>query len=320
MTQTLPDISVVIPVYGCEQILYPLHQRIHTVLTSLQVTFEIVLIHDGASKESWQIITELSDTNANVHGIKLSRNYGQHYAITAGIDFCRGKWLVVMDCDLQDRPEEIANFWVKAQEGYDIVIGRRINRQDSFMKRLGSKLFHKFFGYMTDQKTDAAQANFGIYSRKVVEQLKRLSEHSRCFPLLIRWLGFRTATINIEHNHRTEGNTTYTFGRLVSLAIDVIVSYSNKPLKLFIQTGFIISFISTCFALGLVVRYFIYDQPVQGWTSVMVSIFFLSGLNLLGMGVLGVYIGRIFNQVKGRPLYIIDTITTQQTVSDISTP
>lgn len=317
MTNIHPEISIVVPVYGCEAVLYPLHERLCNVLAELKISsFEIILIHDGASNESWQIISQLSDSDTRVVGIKLSRNYGQHYAITAGIDYCRGKWLVVMDCDLQDRPEEIANFWVKAQEGYDIVVGRRLERQDYFVKRIGSKLFHKIFGYMTDQESDATQANFGIYSRKVVDQLKSLPEHSRCFPLLIRWLGFQTATIDIEHDYRAEGKSTYTFRRLISLAVDVIVSYSNKPLKMFIKAGFIISIISTCFAIALIVRFFIYNQPVQGWTSVMVSLYFLSGLNLLGMGTLGVYIGRIFNQVKGRPLYVIDEIIRKIDMED----
>lgn len=307
-----PDISVVIPVYGCEKILYSLYERLYLVFHELDVSYEIILVHDGATAKSWRIIAELSETDKRVRGIKLSRNYGQHYAITAGVDYCLGNWLVVMDCDLQDKPEEIFKFWKKAQEGFDIVIGRRHDRHDSLMKRTGSKLFYKFFGYMTDQKTDAAQSNYGIYSRKVVEELKRLPEYSRCFPLLIRWLGFDTVAVDIEHSQRAEGESTYTLGRLISLAVDVIVSYSNKPLKLFIQAGFLISLISTCFALGLILRFFIFAQPVQGWTSVMVSIFFLSGINLLGLGVLGVYIGRIFNQVKGRPLYVIDQITPLQ--------
>ena len=213
-----------------------------------------------------------------------------------------------MDCDLQDRPEEIVKFWQKAQEGFEIVVGRRIERQDSWLKRWGSQTFHRVFGYMTDQKSDTTQSNYGIYSRKVIEHIKSLPEYSRCFPLLIRWVGFTTATIDIEHDTRIEGKTSYNLRKLFSLAIDVIVSYSNKPLKLFINSGFIISAISTLFALGLVIRYFIYDKQVQGWTSVMVSLFFLSGINLLGIGILGVYIGRIFNQVKGRPLYIVEKI------------
>lgn len=312
MTSSPPDISVVVPVYGCEKVLFALQERLREVMLSLQVSFETIYVHDGASERSWEIIEELVKTTPSVVGVRLSRNYGQHYAITAGIDCCKGNWLIVMDCDLQDRPEEITKFWVLANKGFDIVVGRRRIRQDSYLKRLSSRLFHKMFRYMTEQESDAAQANFGIYSRKVIEHLKSLPEYSRCFPLLVRWLGFTSTTIDVEHDARLEGKTTYNLGRLMTLAIDAIVSYSNKPLKLFINIGFTISFVSTCFATALFFRYFMYDQPVQGWTSVMVSLFFLSGVNLLGLGTLGLYIGRIFNQVKGRPLYVIDEIVRKK--------
>lgn len=314
MNNDLPTISIVVPVYGCDEVLRKLHRRLCVVLEGLAASFEIILVDDCGPGNAWQVISDLCAQDTRVFGIRLSRNYGQHYAITAGIDYCRGSWLVVMDCDLQDRPEEISLFWHKAQEGYDVVVGRRVKRQDSWLKRMGSRIFHDVLSYMTDQRSDSAQANFGIYSRKVIDQLKRLSEYSRAFPLLVKWVGFNSTTIDIQHDERAEGKTTYTLQKLISLAVDIIISYSNKPLNMFVQTGFVMSLVAFGCGAVLVGRFFVYDRAVQGWTSVMVSMYFLSGLLLLGMGVLGVYVGRIFNQVKGRPLYVVDEIVGRESV------
>lgn len=308
MKKNPPVISVVVPVYGCDQVLYLLYERLKDVLGECDLSFELILVDDCGPGRAWEVITDLCTRDAHVIGIRLSRNHGQHNAITAGIDYCTGDWLVVMDCDLQDRPEEIPRFLRKALVGYDVVVGRRQERQDNWLKRIGSRVFHGFFAYLTDQPSDSAQSNFGIYSRKVVEELKRLTEYSRCFPLFVRWLGFETATIDIKHDKRAEGKSSYNLKRLVSLAVDITVSYSNKPLRIFIQTGFLMSFSAFFYGLWLISRYFVFDQIVQGWTSVMVSLYFLSGLLLLGMGTLGIYIGRIFNQVKARPLYVVDMV------------
>jgi len=307
--ENVPDISIVVPVYGCDGTLVRLYERVSTVLHSIPASFELIFVDDDGPGDPWKIIDQMAQMDHRVIGIKLSRNFGQHYAITAGVDFSRGSWLVVMDCDLQDRPEEIPCFWKKAQEGWDIVIGRRIERQDSFFKQLTSRSFHKLFGYMTEQTSDATQANFGIYSRKVVDEFKRLPEHSRAFPLLIRWLGFKSTTIEIQHDERTSGKSAYNFKRMLSLATDAIVSYSNKPLKIFVQLGFLFSLSALIYGIWLVIRYFFFDYIVPGWTSVMVSLYFIFGVLLFGMGILGIYIGRIFNQVKGRPLYIVRDIT-----------
>jgi polyisoprenyl-phosphate glycosyltransferase len=305
----VPDISIVVPVYGCDGTLAKLYQRVCAAVTDIPASFELIFIDDCGPGRPWELIKELARQDPRVIGLKLSRNFGQHYAITAGVDFSQGNWLVVMDCDLQDRPEEIPHLWVKAQEGFDVVVGRRVERQDVFWKRLASNVFHRIFSYMTDQASDATQANFGIYSRKVVDDLKRLPEHSRAFPLLIRWLGFKSTSIEIQHDERADGKSSYNLSRMFSLATDAIVSYSNKPLKIFVQTGFLIAFSALFYGVWLIIRYLSVGYVAPGWTSVMVSLYFLSGVLLFGMGVLGIYIGRIFNQVKGRPLYIVQDIT-----------
>jgi dolichol-phosphate mannosyltransferase len=301
-----PDISIVVPVYGSDNTLIPLYERVAAAASQIPASFELIFVDDRGPGNPWEIISGMAKKDPRVIGLKLSRNFGQHSAIVAGVDISRGHWLVIMDCDLQDCPEEIPRLWAKAQEGFDVVFGRRVERQDHFLKRLSSRLFHFFFGYMTDQKSDAAQANFGIYSRKVVNAVKTLSEQPRVFPMLVRWAGFKTATIDIVHSKRVEGKSSYTFFRQLSFAADTIISYSNKPLKLCVYFGFFMAFAALCFGLWLFIRYFLYDYTPAGWTSVMVSLYFLSGVLLFGMGILGIYIGRVFNQVKGRPLYVVD--------------
>lgn len=306
---SVPNLSIVVPVYGCDGTLAKLYERVYAAVTSIPASFELIFVDDCGPGRSWELINELARQDSSVVGVRLSRNFGQHYAITAGVDFSRGNWLVVMDCDLQDRPEEIPRLWVKAQEGFDVVVGRRVERQDGICKRHASLAFHRIFSYMTDHASDATQANFGIYSRRVVDELKRLPEHSRAFPLLIRWLGFKSTSIEVQHDERAEGKSSYNLSRMFSLATDAIVSYSNKPLKMFVQTGFLIAFSALFYGIWLIIRYLSLGYVAPGWTSVMVSLYFLSGVLLFGMGVLGIYIGRIFNQVKGRPLYIVRDIT-----------
>jgi dolichol-phosphate mannosyltransferase len=312
----VPDISIVVPVYGCDGTLLELYKRVAAAAAQIPASFELILVDDCGPGQSWELISDLAQSDSRIKGLKLSKNFGQHSAIMAGIDLAHGNWLVIMDCDLQDRPEEIPRFLAKAQEGYDIVVGRRVERQDGLLKRQSSRVFWWFFFYMTDQISDATQTSFGIYSRKVVDVVKTLPEQPRVFPLLVRWAGFEIASINIEHGKRTEGKSSYNLKRRISLAINAIVSYSNKPLKIFVQFGFFMAFTAFCYGTMLITRYFFFDYIVPGWTSVMVSLYFLSGILLFGMGVLGVYIGRIFNQVKGRPLYVIKDRTSVTEVDD----
>ncbi len=298
-------ISVISPVYGCKACLFELHERLVNTLLKITEQFEIIFINDACPQNSWDVIEAICHKDSRVKGINLSRNFGQHYAITAGLDYAKGEWVVVMDCDLQDQPEEILKLYAKASEGYDIVFGRRVERQDSFFKQLGSKAFNKVLEYFTETKHDNTIANFGIYARKVVDTINRYREHSRDFLLFARMVGFKKTEIQITHASRAHGQSSYNFRKLVKLAIDSIISHSNKPLRLSIELGFTISTISMLFAFWLVVRYFFFHTPTEGWTSLMVSMFFMFGLLFAIIGITGLYIGKIFDEVKHRPLYII---------------
>ena len=220
-------ISVVVPVYGCGKCLNKLYTRLKKTLSTFTEEFEIILINDASPDESWQTILKLAEEDNRVKGINLSRNFGQHKAITAGLEYAKGDWVVVMDCDLQDQPEEILKLYNKAQEGFDIVFGRRTERKDTFLKKLGSKVFYKIYDYFTESKIDNSTANFSIISKKVVVRLNQLREQNRMYPLFVNWIGFKKTEIDIEHALREEGKSSYTLSKLINLAIDSIVSQSN---------------------------------------------------------------------------------------------
>jgi len=304
-----PHISIVTPVYGCGTCLSQLYERLTTTLATITSNYEIVMVNDGSPDDAWQIIKLLAKKDEKVKGVNLSRNYGQHKAIAAGLDFAKGDWVVVMDCDLQDQPEEIVKLYQEAIKGFDIVFGRRIQRKDTFLKCIASKIFYKIYDYFTESKIDNTVANFSIVSSRVVEKLCLLKEQNRSYPLFVNWIGFTRTDVDIEHAHRDFGESSYTLRKLINLAIDSIISQSNKPLRMSIKFGFMLSFLSLVYASWLIVRYLIYSVPVAGWTSVMVSIYFIGGLLFANMGVLGLYIGKTFDETKGRPLYVIQETT-----------
>ena len=302
-------ISVVTPVYGCAKSLNKLYERLNKTLSKITNDFEIIMVNDASPDNAWEIIKDLASMDKRVKGINLSRNFGQHRAITAGLDYTNGDWVVVMDCDLQDKPEEIFKLYHKAQEGYDVVFGRRINRQDKNSKKITSKLFYKVYDYLTGYETDHTIANFSIISSKVVQYFRKMGEQHKPYGYFVSWLGFKRIDIDIEHAEREDGESSYSLKKLIELATDNIISQSNKPLKVSIKFGFTMSFFSAFYAFYLVIQYFINDTTVAGWTSVMVSIYFVAGLILANLGFIGLYIGKIFDETKKRPLYVIQDIT-----------
>lgn len=300
-----PYISVVIPIYNCAKNINELYLRLVNSLEKIDNNFEIVFVNDASPQNDWEIIKELASQDNRIKGINLSRNFGQHNAITAGLDFSSGEWVVVMDGDLQDPPEEIPKLYSKAQQGFDVVFGRRYKRQDVFNKKLMSRVFHKLFDYLADRETDETVANFSICSSDVITSFRLLREQNRSYPDFVRWMGYKTIYIDIEHAHRPVGETSYSFQKKVQLATQIIVAHSSKPLRVSIGFGFIISFISLIYGIRLVLRYLLLAQPPAGWTSVMVSIYFIGGLLFANLGVLGLYIGKVFDETKNRPLYLI---------------
>jgi dolichol-phosphate mannosyltransferase len=302
-------ISIVSPVYKAFNILDELVRRIIQSVESISSDYEIILVDDACPENSWEKIEALANVNSKIKGIKLSRNFGQHYAITAGLDHAKGDWIVVMDCDLQDQPEEIEKLLIKAQQGYEIVLAQRENRKDTFIKKTYSKVFYRTLGYLTGSEQDETIANFGIYSKKVVIEIIKLRESIRYFPTMIKWVGFRVAKVPVEHAERIEGKSSYNLKRMLNLALDIVLAYSDKPLRLTIKFGVIISFVAIMMAFYTLIKWLAGGIVVIGYASLITSIWFLSGCILITLGVVGLYVGKTFEGVKNRPLYIIDKYT-----------
>jgi glycosyltransferase involved in cell wall biosynthesis len=302
-----PKLSIVIPVYKGEYFIDELVSRLINVCSSISDYFEIILVDDCGPDNSWNKISENCKKNSNVKGILLSRNFGQHHAITAGLDYSKGEWVVVMDCDLQDQPSEIEKLYKKALEGYDVVLAGRFNRQDSFLKKAFSKWFYKLLSFLIGTEINPSVANYGIYNRKVIDSIITMRENIRFFPMLVKWVGFKTCIIEINHAARTYGKSNYNLNALIKLALHIILAFSDKPLRLMVKLGIIFSSLAFIFAVYNIVQYFRGVIIVTGFTSLIVSLWFLSGVIIAAIGVVGLYIGRIFEQTKQRPIYIVNS-------------
>jgi glycosyltransferase involved in cell wall biosynthesis len=301
----LSRISVVSPVYKAKLIVPELVRRIIESVSKITEDFEIILVEDGCPENSWEAIAQECQKDKRIKGIKLSRNFGQHYAITAGLDYVKGDWVVVMDCDLQDQPEEIEKMYNLAITGYHVVLGQRKIRYDSYFKKSFSFLFYRFLNFMSGINHDETIANFGIYHKEVIATLIKMREPNRFFPTMINWIGFNQTKIEIEHAERKEGTSNYNFSKLMKLAIDIILSNSEKPLKLFTLLGIVISLTSLLIAFIFLIQWSLGDIKVLGYTSLIISIWLLSGIILATLGIVGLYIGKTFETVKNRPIYII---------------
>lgn len=299
------DISVVIPVYRGETTIEPLTSKLHTELQRITQHYEIILVDDRSPDTSWQQMQELSAQDERVISLRLSKNFGQHYTIMAGLARTSGHWIVVMDCDLQDQPEEIAKLW-EARNGVETVLALRENRQDSPRKRANSWLFYKIFNYLTDTNLDSRVANFGLYHRKVITAVLEMGDAIKYFPAMINWVGFERRYVEVAHRAAGERKSAYSLMKLLSLAGDTIVAFSDKPLRYSTKLGFGMSCISAVIAISYFIRYLTGGIEVPGYTSLILSIWFIGGLLLFCLGIIGTYIGKLFRQVKNRPIYIID--------------
>jgi polyisoprenyl-phosphate glycosyltransferase len=299
-------ISVVIPVYGCKTALIELYLRLKQTLITITEDFEIIMVNDASPDGAWETIVELANKDIRVKGINFSRNFGQHYAITAGLENSSGEWVVIMDCDLQDIPEEIPTLYNKALEGYDIVFGQRLIRFDNFLKKIFSKFFYKTLEYFTETKQDYSIGNFGIYRKKAVESVLSMGDKIRFFPPMIKWVGFKSISVPVKHAERSYGKTSYSFRKLFHLALNTILTFSDKPLRLTVKLGSFIVFSSIIFSIYNLILFFNGKILEPGWTSIIISIWLLSGIIIFTLGIVGLYIGKIFENIKNRPIYIIN--------------
>jgi dolichol-phosphate mannosyltransferase len=300
------NISVVVPLYRCSGTIKELTERLQCSLCGITTDFEIIFINDASPLNDWKEVVEETSSDKRIKGINLSRNFGQHYAISAGLFYSSGEWIVVMDGDLQDRPEEIPFLIKKALEGYDIVLARRRNRQDSFLKQTMSKWFYKVLSYLTETEQNAEVANFGIYNRRVVNAILSMKDKTRYFPTMVKWVGFPRTEIEVTHSAREKGKSAYKFKSLLRLAMNTILSFSDKPLRLTVTLGVYISAISFLFAIYIFIKALLGKIEIIGYSSLIISIWFLSGVVITLLGMLGLYVGRTFDQVKDRPVFIVE--------------
>ena len=273
------------------------------------VTHELILVDDRCPRGSWAVICQLAREYPHILGVRLSRNFGQHAAIGAGLSHVRGQWVVVMDCDLQDQPEEVPRLLQAAHDGnFDIVRACRGARNDPWHRRFVSRVFYRVLSFLTGTHQSAEIANFGVYRRKVVDVIRSWDEESKYFPAIVEWVGFASEQLEVSHSTRHSGSSSYTMSKLLRLATNVIVGFSEKPLTLLMISGLLLAMTSFVAATIVLAMRILGMVSVEGWTSVMLSLWFLSGCILFALGLTGLYVGRILVEAKGRPPFVIDEL------------
>lgn len=310
MSTTSTAISVVSPVYRCSGCLRRLVDEVHAAVGRTGADLEMILVDDGSPDDAWTAVVELARDRPWLTGLRLSRNFGQHAAISAGLAATTGDWVVVLDCDLQDPPAAIPDLFRHAVDGgYDVVWARRLGRTDGPLKRASSAAFYRVLGGLTGVPLDPATANFGIFGRNVIDAVTAMPERDRAFHLLVRWVGFRQSAIDVPHGIRAEGRSSYTVRALLRFALAIVLGYSRKPLMLVAGIGMACGLLS--FGLvGLAIHQYLTGSiAVAGWTSTIASIWLVGGLLLMCLGVVGLYVGQVFTTVQGRPTSIVAEAT-----------
>jgi polyisoprenyl-phosphate glycosyltransferase len=298
------DVSVVIPVYNAEGCLRELHRRLTDTLTGLGCSYEIVLVDDCSRDASWAVTSALARSDVLVRAIRLSRNFGQHAAITAGLAECEGDWAIVMDCDLEDPPEAIPRLWAKAREGYDVVLGRRRHRRHSWLRRTAALTYARLLGLFNRMPIDGAHGTFSVISRRVIDAFLSMGDTARHYLHLLGWLGFDTAQVDYEHGERFSGRSSYGLRALLRHAAAGVFFQTTVLLLWIVYAGFAVAGGGALLAVWVIYEYFS-STLLPGWASLAVLVLVLSGSVIVSVGVVGLYVGKIFDEVKDRPLYVI---------------
>lgn len=300
-------ISAIVPVYNEEKNMLPFFERLHKSLLATGSTFEIIYINDGSRDQTLNIIKSLSTNHNFVKYINFSRNFGHQIALSAGLDLCRGSSAIIIDADGQDPPELISKMHEKLNNGFEIVYAKRNKRKgDSIFKKLTAKLFYRILSKLTSVDIPIDTGDFRIISRKVIEHINKMPEKQKFLRGQMAWLGFRQTYIEYDRDERLNGKTGYTFRKMMRLATDGITSFSNFPLRLATISGFLCAFAGFLLIIYTLYSRFILRDYEKGWSSLMITIIFLGGIQLIGIGIIGEYISRIYDNIRNRPLYIIE--------------
>lgn len=301
----MKTLSVVIPVYNETELIEELIGRTNKVLLEMEISYEILLVDDGSVDDSWAKITSLKDRFPNLKSIKFSRNFGHHYAISAGLREVKGDFAVVMDGDLQDRPEVIPKLFQKIHDGFDVVFVARENRPESKLYLLLQRIYYLVLNTLSGLEFNPKYANFSIINRKVIDSFNLLSENTRFYGSSILWLGYRKGEVSAQHGTRFAGKPSYTISKRIRLALDVIIAFSDRPLKFAIYLGITQALVSIIFVVNLVSKYFLGSNSESIQEIILASIFLSTGIIVLILGLIGIYIGRIYRETKMRPLFLI---------------
>jgi len=313
-----PLLTIASPVYGTAALVGELTDRICRAARRITDDFEVLLVEDGSPDDAWAAIARECDRDPRVKGIRLSRNFGQHPAITAALQHARGDYVVILDCDLQDDPDDIPALYEKCRAGTDIVFARKRVRQFGWWKNVTARAYYAIFRWLADVDYDPRIGSYSIVSRRVVDAFLQFGDYRRGYVVVLYWLGFSRGYVDVDHQPRGGGQSGYSAWRLLGHALTLTLAYSEKPLHLSIYVGGILSALSFVFGLWFIVHYFTSNvgQMALGWTSLIISQLFLSGLILIGLGVIGLYVGRVFEQVKHRPIFVVRETRNVSNASD----
>ncbi len=299
-------LSIVVPVYNEQEVIEETYRRLSEVFKDYFMKVEYIFINDGSKDNTYFKLGQIAKNNPQVRIINFARNFGHQIAITAGMDYAKGDAVVIIDADLQDPPEVIMQMVEKWQEGYEVVYGKRLQREgETFFKKITAKMYYRFLDSMTDVKLPVDVGDFRLIDRKVCDAMKGLPERSRYVRGLVSWVGFKQTSVEYKREKRFAGETKYPLKRMIKLAGDGIFSFSYKPLKLATFTGMIISAFSFFYLIVVLIQKFVKNDVASGWASSMAVSLFFNGVMLIVLGIMGEYVGRIYEEVKARPLYIV---------------
>ena len=301
----LKEISVILPLYNEEGNIPVIYSQLVDVLEKINIDFELIFVDDGSEDNSRDEIEAIAHNDDRVLGISLSRNFGHQIAIVAGLEHSNAKYTIMMDCDLQHPPEVIAALYEKALEGYDIVNTIRNDSKDlGTVKRSSSKGFYSLLAKLADVKIHKSSADFRLMSRKTVEAFLKMKEKDRFTRGLVSWMGFHQTFVHFDAPQRHSGKSKYSYRKMIGFAADGIFSFSSKPLRISFYLGLIVCMLGLIYAVFVVTAYFT-GNTIPGWASLMITVLFLGGVQLLSIGIIGEYLARVFNEVKNRPLYYV---------------
>lgn len=316
-SQTKPLISIVVPVYNEQEVLPEFHQRLKSVTTELPYDIEIIYINDGSQDATYSILEDLHANDKHVSIVDLSRNFGKEIAMTAGLHKSCGDAVIVIDSDLQDPPELIPQFIDEWQNGYDMVYAKRSRRSgESLIKKITAFLFYRIMQRMGNVKLPEDTGDFRLLSRRAVDALNTLTEHHRFMKGLFAWIGYKQKAVMYQRDPRQAGQTKWNYWRLWNFALEGLTSFTIAPLKLAMYIGLITALSAFCYGAYFLISTLLYGNPVPGYPSLIVIILFLGGVQLMFIGILGEYIGRIFTETKRRPLYFVNQFLPRRDTSD----